>query len=298
MTAQSMPRLDRLISLYLGSPLLRLFGGLGGSSVPVLAYHSISENLFGYSHPYYQINTSPTVFIEQMKWLRNAGYRTIDLAEAWANLTSGKDLPKTVVITFDDGYRDFYTEAMDVLKQCDFTATIFLVTGRIRQDSARIEGASYLTWREVRELHAAGIRFGSHTETHPDLRSLDPELLDYELGRSKEVIEQNLGAAVDSFSYPFSFPEEDKDFTRFLEDLLKNLGFEYGVSTILGRASEKSNRFFLPRLPINNWDDTRLLQAKIEGGYDWVHWPQLLKKSLLHNGTIMQPTSTRMKKVL
>jgi hypothetical protein len=75
---------------------------------------------------------------------------------------------------------------------------------------------------------------------------------------------------------------------RYLEDLLNNLGFEYGVSTILGRASRKSNRFFLPRLPVNNWDDISMLRAKVEGGYDWLHWPQLLKKVIFHHATIMQ----------
>ena len=293
-----MPRLDRLITLYLCSPLTRLFAGAGENRVPILAYHSISENLFGYSHPYYQINTSPAVFADQMHWLRNAGYRTVDLAEAWAGLTSGRDLSKTFVITFDDGYRDFYTEAMDVIRQCGFSATIFLATDRIGQSSARIEGANYLTWPEVRELHAEGIRFGSHTVTHPDLRSLDPDLLDYELGHSKETIEQNIGAPVDAFSYPFSFPEEDTNFTRFLEDLLNNLGFEYGVSTILGRARGKSNRFFLPRLPVNSWDDRMLLQAKVEGGYDWLHLPQLMKKFIFHNTTLMQQASGPVKRTV
>ena len=89
---------------------------------------------------------------------------------------------------------------MDVIKQCGFTATIFLATDRIRHTPARIEGADYLTWREVRELHAEGIQFGSHTVTHPDLRSLAPDQLEYELGHSKEIIEQNLSISVDSFS--------------------------------------------------------------------------------------------------
>jgi peptidoglycan/xylan/chitin deacetylase (PgdA/CDA1 family) len=293
-----MPRLDRLITLYLCSPLARLFASARANRVPILAYHSISENLFGYSHPYYQINTSPAVFADQMHWLRNAGYHTVDLPEACAGLASGKDLSKTFVITFDDGYRDFYTEAMDVIRQCGFTATIFLATDRIGHTPVCFEGANYLTWNEVRELHAEGIQFGSHTVTHPDLRSLDPSLLDYELGHSKEIIEQKIGASVDAFSYPFNFPEEDANFTRFLEDLLKNMGFEFGVSTILGRARKDSNRFFLPRLPINTWDDRSLLQAKIEGGYDWLHLPQLLKKSIFHNNTLMQQASSPMKRTV
>ena len=286
-----MPRLDRLVTLYLTSPLVRFFGPKPAARVPILMYHSISHNLFGMSHPYYHINTLPSVFSEQMRCLRNAGYRTVGLAEAWAGLTTGEDLSKVVVLTFGDGYRDFYTDAMDVLTQCGFTATVFLATDRIRPTPVRIGGAEYLTWREVRLLQEAGIQFGSHTVTHPDLRSMNPDQIECELGQSKEVIEQNLGVTVGSFSYPFAFPEEDKNFVRFLEDTLQNIGFDYGVSTILGRAGCHSNRFFLPRLPVNNWDDNSLLRAKLEGGYDWLHWMQLLKKSILHNPTLMQQES-------
>jgi peptidoglycan/xylan/chitin deacetylase (PgdA/CDA1 family) len=283
-----MPRFDRLVTIYLSHPLARSLGSQQGVRVPILMYHSISDNLFGMSHPYFRINTLPEVFSQQMRWLRNAGYRSIDLKQAWTSLQAGTDLSKTIVITFDDGYRDFYTDALAILKQCGFTATIFLATDRIRSTPARIEGADYLTWSDVRELHAEGIRFGSHTVSHPDLRSLGPDQIEYELGHSKEVIEQHLGVPVESFSYPFGFPEEDKNFTRFLEDVLSNLGFDYGVSTILGRASRRSNRFFLPRLPVNSCDDPSLFRAKLEGGYDWLHWPQLFKKCMFHNAALMQ----------
>ena len=286
-----MPRLDRLVTLYLCHPAARIMGLKSGSRVPILMYHSISDNLFAKSHPYYQINTSPNVFARQMRWLRHSGYRTMDLTEMLAAMEAGQNLSKTVVITFDDGYQDFYTDALPVMKQCGFTATIFLATDRIQDTSVRVEGADYLTWREVRELHAEGIQFGSHTVTHPDLRSLGPEQIDYELGYSKETIEQKLGAPVESFSYPFAFPEEDRDFTRYLVDTLENHGFENGVSTIIGRAGLRSNCFCLPRLPANSWDDPSLLQAKLEGGYDWLHWPQWLQKSLHHNVSLMQRSS-------
>jgi peptidoglycan/xylan/chitin deacetylase (PgdA/CDA1 family) len=281
-------RFDRLATLYLCHPVTRLFGAKSSSRLPILMYHSISDNLFGKSHPYYQINTSPKIFARQMKWLKQAGYRTMDLTEAYAAIEAGENVSKKVVITFDDGYQDFYTDGLEVIKQCGFTATIFLATDRIQDAAVRIEGVDYLTWREVRELHAQGIRFGSHTVTHPHLRSLRPEQIDYELGHSKETIEQELGAPIKSFSYPFAFPEEDKDFTRFLVDVLKKNGFENGVSTIVGRASLGSNRFYLPRLPVNSWDDFGLFRAKLEGGYDWLHWPQRFYKLVRHKGPLMQ----------
>ncbi len=284
----NLPRLDRLATLYISFPLTQLLGPRAGTRVPILMYHSISDNLFGMSHPYYHINTPPRVFSEQMRWLRNHGFRCVSLEDAWNGLETNANLSKEVVITFDDGYRDFYTDAMDVIKQCDFTATIFLTTDRIKNAPARIEGADYLTWKEVHELHRGGIRFGSHTVTHPDLRSLGPDQIEYEVGYSKETIEQELGESTRFFSYPHAFPEEDRTFTRFLEDVLQNQGFENGVCSSIGRAQRESNRFFLPRVPINRWDDPGLFRAKVMGGYDWLHVPQLLKKCIFHNAPLMQ----------
>jgi peptidoglycan/xylan/chitin deacetylase (PgdA/CDA1 family) len=286
-----LPRLDRLTTLYFGLPITKIMGPKNGTRVPILMYHSISENLFGKSHPYFHINTSPEVFLQQMRCLRQAGYRSIDLNELMKGFETGIDLAKSVVITFDDGYQDFLTDAMPVLKQCGFTATVFLATGRIQQTSMRLEGVDYLTWRDVRELHEEGIQFGSHTVTHPDLRCLGPEQIEYELGYSKEVIEQKLGVSVNSFAYPFAFPEENTDFTRLLLDELENQGFENGVTTILGRASLRHNRFFLPRLPVNSWDDQSFFRAKLEGGYDWLHWPQWFNKFVHHNASLMQRSS-------
>jgi len=286
-----MPRLDRLLTLYLCAPVWRLFGRNGRKCVPILRYHSISENLFGHSHPYYQINTSPAVFVQQMKWLRNAGYRTLNLHDLPAALSNGRDLSKCFVLTFDGGFRDILAEGRPVLHQCGFSATVFLTTDRIRTSPLRFEGADYLTWQDVRELHSEGISFGSRTVSHPDLRSLEPEEIDYELGYSKETIEQRLGAPVRSFSYPFSFPEEDRDFTRYLSDALENHGFELGVSSVIGRASAKNHCLFLPRLPINSGDDSELLASKLNGGYDWMHLPQWLLKRVHHHATVMQRAS-------
>ena len=286
-----MPRLDRLATLYLCFPATRVFGQKRRTRVPVLMYHSVSDNLFGRTHPYYQINTSPAIFARQMRWLRQNGYRTMDLTEMLAALETGQDVSKRVVITFDDGFQDFHTDAFPVMKQCGFGATIFLATDRIKDAPLRLEGVDYLTWREVRELHSEGIRFGSHTVTHPDLRSLGPDQIDYELAYSKDTIEQKLGTPIESFAYPFAFPEEDQGFARFLMDVLENQGFDNGVSSIIGRAHPGNNRFFLPRLPINSWDDEWLLRAKVQGGYDWVHWPQRFYKLLHHNVSLMQRSS-------
>jgi peptidoglycan/xylan/chitin deacetylase (PgdA/CDA1 family) len=285
--AFQLPRIDRLATLYVCHPLAKLSGWSEKYCVPVLTYHSISENLFGKVHPYHHINTPVSIFSLQMRWLRQAGYRTISLSELMNGFEAAQDLSKTVVLTFDDGYQDFYTDAFPILKQCGFAATVFLATDRIRDESVRVEGADYLTWSEVRELQTEGMTFGSHSVTHADLRSLGPEQIDYELGYSKESIEQRIGAQVESFSYPFALPEEDGDFIRYLADTLENMGYTNGVCSAIGRAKPKDTRFFLPRLSINSWDDLELLKAKVEGGYDWLHWPQWFYKFAHHNVALM-----------
>src|ERR1700720_4632246 len=130
-----MPRIDRLASLYVCHPLSKLMVWRSQQCVPVLLYHSISENLFGQFDRYHQINTAAPVFAMQMRWLRQAGYRTIDVPEMMEAFETGRELNKKVVITFDDGYQDFYTDAFPVLKQCGFSATIFLASDRIREQA-------------------------------------------------------------------------------------------------------------------------------------------------------------------
>src|SRR5271154_5469208 len=217
-----MARLDRLVTMNVALPAARIAGPKAGTRVPILMYHSISENLFGKSHPYYQINTAPRIFVEQMRSLRCLGYKTLAPGEVVEGFQRGADLAKTFVITFDDGYRDFVNEALPVLKECGFTATIYLATNRIQDAPAKIDGAEYLTWSEVRELSKEGIEFGSHTVTHPILREQEPEQVRTELKGSKEIIEDKLGSRVVSFAYPYAFPEEDAAFRKFLDAELRS----------------------------------------------------------------------------
>jgi peptidoglycan/xylan/chitin deacetylase (PgdA/CDA1 family) len=242
-------------------------------------YHGIQPGV-STRHPYYETNTSPQAFSLQMKYLRDNGYRALDLDAALRALELGENLQKQLAITFDDGYRDFYTTAYPILSEHGFSATVFLVTGQTGDPRLRFKGIDCLTWNEVRELHSNGIRIGSHTVSHPKLKLLSQTQLDYEIGRSKQAIEDKLGCSITSFCYPYAFPEADQVFTNVLENTLTSYGYQTGVCTVIGRASSRSNRFFLPRLPVNTWDDARLFQAKLEGAYDWLHFPQYVFKLL------------------
>ena len=271
-------RLDRLATLYLALPLTRRASG-GELSLPILMYHSISEEDESRSHAYFRTCTSLAVFAEQMSCLHRQGYTSCSLSQALNSLGSGtRFATKPVVITFDDGYTDFYRQAFPVLQQYGFSATVFLPTAYIGERPLQFKGRDCLTWAEVRELSNHGIVFASHTVTHPQLHELSTSAVKEEIVSSKQTIEDRIGSAVDSFAYPFAFPQNDAAFQNMLRDALRTAGYRNGVCTIVGRGNRDSDPFFLERLPVNSSDDARLFEAKLVGAYDWIATPQRLVK--------------------
>jgi peptidoglycan/xylan/chitin deacetylase (PgdA/CDA1 family) len=274
-------RTDRFGSLYLARPLRRLAAGKTRQRVPILMYHSISDGIGERAHPYFVTETSAKRFAEQMKYLHDNKYCVITLDQLVAMLQSPTiDSNKYAVITFDDGFRDFCTNAFPVLHSYGFRAHMYLPTAFIGHTAQSFKGKECMNWAEVRELQKAGMVFGSHTVTHPQLRSVSPAELDREVRGSKETIERELGAAINSFSYPYAFPEDDREFTRRLRNLIEECGYENGVSTIIGSVPKFEDRFFLGRMPVNDFDDPALFRAKLEGDYDWLRGAQYLRKLL------------------
>jgi len=145
-----------------------------------------------------------------------------------------------------------------------------LPTAYIGRERRKFQDRPTLTWAEVRELSQYGIVFGSHTVTHPQLWDLSGPAIEAELRQSKATIEQELGRAVNTFAYPFAFPETDTTFRNHLAESLALAGYQYGVCTIVGRVDASRSRLFMKRLPVNSADDIKLLEAKLNGAYDWI----------------------------
>ena len=270
-------RFDRFATLYLVNPLRRS-ASPDKPAIPILMYHSISDDAETV-HPYYRTSTSPQQFALQMKYLHENGYTACSPAQAIQQLQQqAQPGAKHVVITFDDGFRDFYQHAFPALSQYGFSAMMFLPTAYIGDRTLQFKGKDCLTWAEVRELNNHGILFGSHTVTHPQLRELSVPALNEEIANSKATIEEKLGSAVDAFAYPYAFPQTDSDFTKMLRDLLRGAGYQNGVSTIVGRANRNSEPLFLERLPVNSCDDRALFSAKLAGAYDWICTSQYVAK--------------------
>jgi peptidoglycan/xylan/chitin deacetylase (PgdA/CDA1 family) len=275
-----MLRGDNLATRYVFHPLARRRRSKR-ESIPILMYHSVSDRGAGSRHPYFHTVTTPSVFANQMRYLSEHGYRSISLSEAIRRLQTGAAHGnKAVVITFDDGYRDFYTNAYPVLAEHGLSACVFLPTSYIGSSAQRFNGMECMNWGEVQELSRSGIEFGAHTVSHLQLSLLPEADVRFELSYSKSEIENELQRTVTSFAYPYAFPETNPSFRKKLRGILEETGYQCGVSTIIGKANASGDRFFLRRLPVNSFDDGKLFQAKLDGGYDWMHAIQYMAKRI------------------
>ncbi len=154
----------------------------------------------------------PAEFSAQLDWLSAHQFHTITMRQYMDFRDRGAKLPDhPVAITFDDGFADAYSVARAALAAHGMVATFFLVERWVAVDAAHryaqtILGAprSYVTWDEVRALEAAGNEIGSHSLTHRRLSHAAAATLDEEIGRSKTLIETELGHPVSAFAFPFN----------------------------------------------------------------------------------------------
>lgn len=193
----------------------------------ILAYHSVSDERED------GLAVRTTDFRRQIRSLAECGYRSVRLS----GLPDARG-DKAVAITFDDGYLDNFTNAMPILQEFDFVATVFVVTDMIDSvepfwwDAPKIRTAAArrlfqpLSWDRLRLMADAGFEIGSHTRTHPDgFAELSERTRWNELVQSKAKMERRLNTAVRSFSYPRG--SVNRDTIR----LVARAGYEYGVVT-------------------------------------------------------------------
>lgn len=262
-------------------PLKRL--GLWPDSVgiPVLMYHSVSEDPEPGVSPYYRLAIPPALFRRHLEVLREGGYQVVSLSKAASVLACDPEAArKLAVITFDDGFRDFLTHAWPLLAEFGYTASVFLPTKFIGDTRQRFLNRDCLTWGEIRELQRAGVHFGSHTVNHPMLVTLSEEDLRRELEESRDTIEQALSCSVDTFAHPYAFPQGNLAYVERFRRCARAARYRIAVTTIVGRFRPKDDLMTLGRLPANGADSPEFLAAKLAGAYDWIGVPQFLLKRI------------------
>jgi len=185
---------------------MSIFSRRSFSHIPVLLYHSVSDDVLDE-----RLTMDIISFKHQMNIIKKWGFKPITIEDYEKyRINRNRSMHKKVLITFDDGFEDNYTNAFPILSNNNFPAVVFLITGLINEKATWLENhpqlseKKMLTWEQIKKMKKGNIAFGSHAVNHTNLSFLNRKELIIELGSSKEIIEKELNCRVSSLSYPFS----------------------------------------------------------------------------------------------
>lgn len=215
------------------------------NGIPVLLYHHVSED----NSDLPQLTVSPAEFERQMATLQQAGFETISPEKfiAYMRREPVKLPAKPLLITFDDGYEDNYTNAFPVLKQYGFRAVVFVPGVNIDRDK-RLSSA------QIREMSAYGIVFGGHSVTHRDLTALSGPALHQEVKDVKEELRHVTAQTADLFSYPYGY------FNLKTWETTAAVGYQAAFTVLPGlNTPDRDNIYLLRRIPIYSTTDFNAL---------------------------------------
>jgi peptidoglycan/xylan/chitin deacetylase (PgdA/CDA1 family) len=225
------------IATISGISLLAKYEGIDKliKSIPILLYHRVGLEPD-------DLTISVKHFEQDMELLSYGGYNTLSLEQVKQHLQGNSvALPsKPIVITFDDGYLDNYTNAFPILQKYSMAASFYIITGMVGNNDR-------LTSSQIREMQTAGMDFGAHTITHRPLAELASKEATTELNQSKFDLEQIVGKSVDFIAYPCG------SYNSQTLQIARQAGYVGGFSVQDGFA-EFSNAFTIRRIPIFHYD--------------------------------------------
>ena len=172
-------------------------------AVPILMYHSVKDDPPVATRV---LSVRPADLEWQLRFLRDNGFTGLTFGALCERFRTGADLPaRPIVLTFDDGYADTHEEALPLLADYGFAATVFVTTGWLHDAGRWATGRPLdrtLVWSQVEELAEGGIEVAAHSHSHPQLDQLSDRELHAELRLGKSLLEDRLGRAVPSLAYP------------------------------------------------------------------------------------------------
>ncbi|MBO9605525.1 MAG: polysaccharide deacetylase family protein [Paenibacillaceae bacterium] len=200
----------------------------------MLNYHSVSD-----SEPGNSAVIPVAKLEEQLAYFAREGYTPLTLADYVAVLEGTMPGPaKPILLTFDDGYADNYTNAMPLLQQYSFPATLFMSPGTV-------DDPYYLNWEQVDQLQEAGWDIQPHGMTHPHLPQLDAAQQEAEIAEAKRLIEARYGTAANVYCYPYG----ERNATTL--KLLAKHRFRYAFTIEQGRSTNEQPAYELKRIFVN-----------------------------------------------
>jgi peptidoglycan/xylan/chitin deacetylase (PgdA/CDA1 family) len=213
--------------------------GPSSINVPLLTYHYIRVNPDRNDRMGFALSVTPSDFAAQMDWLAQSGYHPITTEDLYAYLTGTQGLPsKPVILTFDDGYADFYSTALPILRSHGFVAVSYVVSGFVGWPG-------YMTKAQIREADRSGMEIGSHTISHPNLANLPAGAVWTQLAQSKLFLEQVLGHPVVSFCYPSG------KYTSNVASAVASAGYHDATTTRYGYSYTFATRYVWSRLRVS-----------------------------------------------
>jgi peptidoglycan/xylan/chitin deacetylase (PgdA/CDA1 family) len=220
-------------------------------------YHYISDAPNGADRVRRDLSLSGADFELQLRYLANEGYHSVSLQDLVMHIQRGAALPeRPIVLTFDDGYKDAYTVAFPLLKKYGFTGTFFVFTKPVDE-----ENRDYLSWREIELMSAAGMEFGSHSYSHPDLKGKPVKFTAREIVDSRGQIEAHINRPVRFFCYPSG--SYDKKVARAVKDA----GYWGAVTIRQGIDHSADNLLELTRIRVRGGDGLERFDALLN--FDW-----------------------------
>lgn len=211
--------------------------------VPILTYHYVEYPTDPNDTIRKSLTVLPSNFEAQVKLLLASNYIFITPNDLYLGLKGKKELPqKSVIITFDDGYGDFYTDAYPIIKKYKIPATVFMSTGLVNRPN-------YLTYTQVKEILQNGlVEFGSHSWSHKNLTQISDKELDEEIVYGKKYFEDMFGVKLSYFAYPYGA------YNQKVEDAIKKAGFTLAMSMEGDKTKVHTlhNLFHLSRMKIGN----------------------------------------------
>jgi peptidoglycan/xylan/chitin deacetylase (PgdA/CDA1 family)/SAM-dependent methyltransferase len=230
------------------------------AAVPILMYHSVADDGPPELAPY---RVSPAAFREQLRYLRRHGYYSISLEEWSACIASRRPPPgRAVILTFDDGYKNFIENAWPLLERTDFKATLFVVTekvGRVADwDAGAAEPLPLMSWEDLKELHRSGVEIGSHSASHQDFSAISPYGVMAEGQRARARLRDELGTEANIIAFPWGRGDDA------VQEVLARCGYRIGLTTWGGHSTLADNPMNLPRIEIFGDDDVATFARKLE----------------------------------
>lgn len=209
-------------------------------------------------------------FERQMALLAQHG-KSISLQQMADFLARGDNLlGDAAVVTIDDGFCSVYTHALPILRAFRIPAVLFITTNNVgRRDETTLYGEAYLSWDQIAKLSEAGVAIGSHAVTHRSLGRLNATEIEDEVARSREILTQRTGAAIEAFAYPYGTVADFNDTTQ---RILRESGYSFAFTSQHGAISTGANPFELPRVKVEGGESLWWFSLLARGGLDAWSW--------------------------